>query len=128
MPFGVTNAPSQFMHMINDALIGYFDVFIQVFMDNILVYSRIVEEHVEHLWKVFAALRKHCLSAKALKCSIMVKEVEFLGQWITPQRASPFKEELQVIRNWERPQTRKDVMSFLGLQTTITALFPNMQG
>ena len=73
MPFGVTNAPSQFMHMINDVLSRYLDVFVLVFLDDILVYSRIVEEHTEHLQEVFAALRKHCLFAKASKCNIMVK-------------------------------------------------------
>ena len=91
MPFGVTNAPLQFMHMINDVLSRYLDIFVLVFLDDILVYSRTVEEHAEHLRKVFAALRKHRLFAKASKCNIMVKEVEFLGQWITPQGASPLK-------------------------------------
>ena len=82
MPFGNTNAPSQFMHMINDVLAGYLDVFVLVFLDDILVY--IVEEHVEHLRKAFAALRKHRLFSKASKCSIMVKEVEFLCEWVMP--------------------------------------------
>ena len=84
MPFGITNAPSQFMHMINDVLARYLDVFVLVFLDDILVYSRTVEEHANHLRKVFAALREHRLFAKALKCSIMVKEVESLSQWVTP--------------------------------------------
>ena len=114
MPFGVTNAPWQFMHMINDVLAGYLDVFVLVFLDNSLVYSRMVEEHAKHLQKVFVALRKHCFFAKASKCSVMVKEVEFLGQWVTPQGASPLKEKLKAIRNWERPQTVKDIRSFLG--------------
>ena len=114
MPFGVTNAPSQFMHMINDVLARYLDVFVLVFLDDILVYSCTVEEHAEHLRKVFIALRKHRLFAKASKCNIMVKEVEFLGQWIAPQGASPLKEKLKAVRRWERPQTVKDVKSFLG--------------
>ena len=84
MPFGVTNAPSQFMHIINDVLTRYLDVFALVFLDDILVYSHIVEEHAAHLQKVFAALQKHRLFAKAPKCSIMVKEVESLDQWVTP--------------------------------------------
>ena len=49
------------MHMINDVLTGYLDVLVLVFLDDILVYSYIVEEHAEHLRKVFAALRKHRL-------------------------------------------------------------------
>ena len=114
MPFGVTNAPTQFMHMINDVLARYLDVFVLVFLDDIFVYFCTMEEHVEHLQKVFAALRKHRLFAKASKCSIMVKEVEFLSQWVTPQGASPLKEKLKVVRSQERPQTVKDVRSFLG--------------
>ena len=102
------------MHMIKDVLAGYLDVFILIFLNNILVYSRIVEEYTEHLQKVFVALKKHRLFTKASKCSIMVKEVEFLSQWVTPQGASPLKEELKVVRSWERPQTVKDVRSFLG--------------
>ena len=114
MPFGATNAPSQFMHMMNDVLSGYLDVFVLVFLDDILVYSKTVEEHAEHLRKVFAALRKHRLFAKASKCSILEEEVEFLGQWITPHGAAPVKEKVRAVRNWERPQTVKDVRSFLG--------------
>ena len=99
MPFGITNAPLQFMHMIKDVLAGYLDVFIVMFLDDILVYSRTVEEHAQHLQKVFAALQKHYLFAKASKCSIMVKEVEFLGVWVTPQGASPLKEKLKAVHN-----------------------------
>ena len=67
------------MHMINDVLTGYLDVFVLVFLDDILVYSHIVEEHAEHLQKVFAVLQKHHLFAKASKRNIIVKEVEFLN-------------------------------------------------
>ena len=102
------------MHMINDVLSEYLDVFVLVFLDDILVYSRTVEEHAEHLRQVFVALRKYCLFAKASKCVIQVREVEFLGQWITPQGAAPVKEKLRAVRSWEVPQTVKDVRSFLG--------------
>ena len=102
------------MHMINDVLARYLDVFVLVFLDDILVYSRTMEEHAEHLRKVFATLWKNRLFAKASKCNIMVKEVEFLDQWVTPQGASPLKEKLKAICSWERPQIVKDVRSFLG--------------
>ena len=59
MSFGVTNAPSPFMHMINNVPAGYLDVLVLVFLDDILVYSHIVEEHAQHLRKAFATLRKH---------------------------------------------------------------------
>ena len=79
MPFDVTNAPSQFMNIMNDVLSDYLDAFAFVFLDNILVYYRTVEKHAKHLGKVLEALRQHRLFAKASKCSIMAKEVEFLG-------------------------------------------------
>ena len=79
IPFGVTNAPSQFMNMMNDVLSDYLDDFVLVFLDDILVYSRTVEIHAEHLGKVLKALLRHRLYAKASKCSIMEEEVQFLG-------------------------------------------------
>ena len=98
MPFGVTNAPSQFMHLVQDVLHGYLDVFVVVFIDDILVYSRNTEEHAEHLRLIFERLRKHQLFAKASKCTLHVHEVEFLGQWITPEGAAPIAEKLCAVR------------------------------
>ena len=68
------------MNMMNIVLPNYLDDFVLVFLDNILVHSHIVGIHVEHLGKVLEALRQHHLFAKASKCSMMVKEVEFRGQ------------------------------------------------
>ena len=79
MPFSVTNAPSQFMHLVQDVLHGYLDVFVVVFIDDILVYSRNTEEHAKHLRLIFERLREHQLFAKVSKCTLHVNEVEFLG-------------------------------------------------
>ena len=57
VPFGVTNAPAQFMHLMNDLLCDFLDEFVLVFLDDILIYSRTMEEHAEHLQRVFACLR-----------------------------------------------------------------------
>ena len=89
------------MNMMNDVLSDYLDDFVLVFLDDILVYSRRVEIHGEHLGKVLSALRRHHLFAKASKCSIMVKEVEFLGQWIMPQGAAPLKQKMKAVMEWE---------------------------
>ena len=107
MPFNVTNAPSQFMNMMNEVLSDYLDDFVLVFLDDILVYSRTVAIHVEHLGEVLEALRQHCLYAKASKCSIMEEEVEFLGQWITPQGAASLKQKMRAVMEWEAPQGLK---------------------
>ena len=80
VPFGVSNAPAQFMNLMNDVLANYLDDFVVVFLDNILVYSKTLEDHAIHLMKVLQKLRDHQLHAKASKCVIVYKSIEFLGQ------------------------------------------------
>ena len=73
MPFGVTNAPLQFMNMMNDILSDYLDEFVLVVLGDILVYSHTLEIHAEHLGKVLEALRRHRLYAISLyKAAIVV--------------------------------------------------------
>ena len=67
------------MNMMNDVLSDYLDDFVLVFLDDILVYSCTMEIYAVHLGKVLKALHQHHLYAKASKCKIIVKEVEFLG-------------------------------------------------
>ena len=84
-----------------------------VFIDDILVYSRNTEENAGHLRLIFKRLRKHQLFAKASKCTLHVNEVEFLGQWISPEGV-PIAKKLRAVRDWEPPTSFKDVSSFLG--------------
>ena len=79
MPFGVTNAPSQFMHLVQDILRKYLDDFVIVFIDDILIFSRTIEEHCKHLRLVFQTLTEQHVYAKASKCLIHVQELEFFG-------------------------------------------------
>ena len=65
MPFGVTNAPAQFMNMMNDLLGEYLDKFVLVFLDDVLIYSANPQDHADHLRKVLGKLREHQLFAKA---------------------------------------------------------------
>ena len=80
MPFGVTNAPAQFMNMMNALLGEYLDKFVLVFLDDVLIYSANLQDHAEHLRKVLGKLREHKLFAKASKCEMLKTSVEFLGQ------------------------------------------------
>ena len=56
VPFGVSNAPAQFMNLMNDVLADYLDDFVVVFLDDILIYSKTIEEHVVHLRQVLQKL------------------------------------------------------------------------
>ena len=85
-----------------------------VFLDDLLIYSRTPEDHAKHLKKVLQRLRDHKLYAKASKCEIAYKTIEFLGQRVTPGGLCPTDQKLEAVRNWKVPQNVKDVRSFLG--------------
>ena len=114
VPFGVTNAPAQFMNLMNDLLQDFLDEFVLVFLDDILVYSRSMEDHAGHLRKLFQRLREQRLYAKASKCDIARTTVDFLGQHVTPAGMSPQEQKLKAIREWEPPRDIRGVRSFLG--------------
>ncbi|GJS20600.1 putative reverse transcriptase domain-containing protein [Tanacetum coccineum] len=82
MPFGLTNAPAMFMDLMNRVCRSYLDKFVIVFIDDILIYSKTQEEHVEHLRLVLEQLKKEKLYAKFSKCESWQREVWFLGHVI----------------------------------------------
>jgi hypothetical protein len=85
MPFGLTNAPATFCTLMNDIFREWLDDFVVVYIDDILIYSSSLEEHAEHLRKVFQRLRENKLYAKLEKCEFGVTEVDFLGHRITQE-------------------------------------------
>jgi hypothetical protein len=82
MPFGLTNAPFVFMDLMNMVFHRYLDLFVVMFIDDILVYSTNHQEHEEHLKKVLDNLREGKLFAKLKKCEFWLKKVSFLGHVI----------------------------------------------
>ena len=68
MPFGLTNAPAIFQATMNEMFSPYLKKFVRVFFDDILIYSKTLKEHVEHLIEVLTILRKNQLYAKRSKC------------------------------------------------------------
>ncbi|GJY54147.1 putative reverse transcriptase domain-containing protein [Tanacetum coccineum] len=82
IPFDLTNAPTIFMDLMNRVCRSYLDKFVIVFIDDILIYSKTQEEHVEHLRLVLELLKKEKLYAKFSKCELWLREVQFLGHVI----------------------------------------------
>ncbi|CAA7018064.1 unnamed protein product [Microthlaspi erraticum] len=115
MPFGLTNAPAAFMRLMNDVFREYLDVFVIIFIDDILVYSRSQEEHATHLRLVLEKLREQKLFAKLSKCSFWQREMGFLGHIVSAEGVSVDPAKIEAIRDWPRPSSATEIRSFLGL-------------
>ena len=83
MPFVLTNAPAVFMDLMQRVFQPYLDRFVVIFIDDILVYSKLEKEHEEHLRIVLQTLRDHKLYAKFSKCEFWLSQVSFLGHIIS---------------------------------------------
>jgi hypothetical protein len=115
MSFGLTNAPGVSMDTMNKVFHDYLDQFTVVFIDDILIYSRMSEEHEEHLRKALERLRREKLYAKLKKCEIWINSVSFLGHVIFGEGVAVDSEKVKAMVEWTRPTSVFEIQSFLGL-------------
>ena len=114
MPFGLTNAPASMQRLSNDALHEYLDIFVIVYLDDILVYSENEEEHVKHVKLVLARLKEYNLLLKPEKCEFHKTQVEFLGYIIGTHGIRMDQAKVATVLDWPTPTSVKNVQAFLG--------------
>ncbi|XP_019059506.1 PREDICTED: uncharacterized protein LOC109117174 [Tarenaya hassleriana] len=115
MPFGLTNAPTTFCTMMNELFHPYLDRFVVIYLDDIVVYSKTLSEHVGHLKLVLDVLRENELYIKLEKCDFAQPQVEFLGHYVKDGQLLMDPKKIKSIREWNRPKTVPQLRSFLGL-------------
>ncbi|KAI3758735.1 hypothetical protein L6452_06306 [Arctium lappa] len=115
MRFGLTNAPTVFMDLMNRVCRPFLDMSVIVFIDDILVYSKSESEHEQHLREVLEVLRRERLYAKFSKCDFWLKEVQFLGHLVTWDGVKVDPSNIEAMMNWEPPKSPSEIRSFLGL-------------
>jgi transposase InsO family protein len=114
MPFGLKTAPAIFQSMMEDIFGDMLRSKVLIYLDDILIFSKNEEEHVEHVREVLKRLRKHRLLAKIEKCKFHCRLVDFLGYVISDQGISVAPSKAQSILDWPIPRNRRELKSFLG--------------
>lgn len=114
MPFGLCNAPSSFQAMINEVLHDLLDQGVIAYIDDILIYSENMRQHVDLVQQVLQRLRDAGLHASIDKSFFHMKEVEYLGYQISEQGISMSKSKVNAVQEWPVPRNVKDVQAFLG--------------
>nr|GEV60684.1 hypothetical protein [Tanacetum cinerariifolium] len=128
MPFGLTNAPATFQALMNKVFKSYLRKFILVFFDDILVYSRSVEEHEVHLRTVLQILRKQKLYANRKKCSFAQEQIEYLGHVVTRDGVEADPSKVKAMLEWPVPNhsLKRIISNGMRKQTWLLRLYAQL--
>jgi hypothetical protein len=125
MLFGLTNAPTHFMYLMNSVFMPELDKFVVVFIDDILIYSKSEEDHAQHLQVILQRLQDHQLYTKFGKCAFWLKEVPFLGHIISTEGITVDPSKVQEVLDWKTPRSVTQICRFLGLAGYYHRFIPN---
>ena len=115
MPFGLTNAPATFQRLMNKIFKRELGQFVCVYLDDILVFSSSLEDHVKHVRVALERLLQAQLYGRLHKCEFFKHSVEYLGFEVSSTGIKASVDKVKIVQDWPEPQNVHDVRSFLGL-------------
>jgi hypothetical protein len=115
MPFGFTNAPSVFQALMNTIFRDLVDVYVMCYLDDILVYSKNLVDHKQHIQEVLRRLRQEKLFCKRYMCHFNRQEVKFLGHVVGPRGVAMQPDKVAAIQDWPTLSCKVELQAFLGL-------------
>jgi hypothetical protein len=115
MPFGLCNAPSTFQNAMEIILQPILNTFVMVYIDDIIIFSKDLNDHIAHLKQVFNLLQKAGMKVKVQKCRFARQEVEYLGHIVSQKGIKADPKKLNSVRNFPTPRNLDELRSFLGL-------------
>jgi hypothetical protein len=114
MPFGLTNAPTTFMRLINDIFRAHLGQFVVIYLDDILIFSRTWDTHMQHVRQVLQILQEHKLQVKAKKSYFGQTSVPYLGFVVISEGIQPDPAHIQALKQWPLPSSARELKIFLG--------------
>lgn len=125
LPFGLKNAPSSFQRIMNEVLSNHINKRCFVYLDDIIIFSKSLQQHINDIKLIFDDLAKANLKIQPFKSEFLTKKVEFLGHIVTPQGISPNPKKIEAIQKYPIPVNVKEIKSFLGLIGYYRRFIPN---
>nr|AAM11674.1 pol protein [Drosophila melanogaster] len=125
MPFGLKNAPATFQRCMNNLLRPLLNKNCLVYLDDIIVFSTSLEEHLQSLEAVFEKLSQANLKLQLDKCEFLRQETTFLGHVITKDGIKPNPEKIKAIQDYPLPSKPKEIKAFLGITGYYRKFIPN---
>lgn len=125
MPFGLRNAPATFQRLMNNVLSGLQGNELFVYLDDIVIYARSLEEHEHKFNRLMERLREANLQLQPDKCEFLRKEVVYLGHIISEEGVKPDPQKISAVKDFPTPRNQKNIKQFLGLAGYYRRFIPN---
>ena len=114
MPFGLHNAPATFQRAIQEIMRGLNWKFVFCYLDDVIIFSRSFEEHVDHLRQVFDRLRQAGLKLQPKKCTFGQTEVKYLGHIVSKDGVATDPDKIKLVKDYPIPTKVSEIKSFMG--------------